>query len=90
VTVEMQFLADVELTCEDCRGTRFRDEILRVKYKGRNIDEVLEMTGPRSPVFFKDVKKLVSRLKMLEDVWPRISEIGSIRRRRYPAARLSA
>jgi excinuclease ABC subunit A len=40
VTVEMQFLADVELTCEDCRGTRFRDEILDVKYKGKSIAEV--------------------------------------------------
>ena len=37
VTVEMQFLADVELTCEDCRGTRFREEVLDVKYKGKNI-----------------------------------------------------
>ncbi|PYT01585.1 MAG: excinuclease ABC subunit A [Acidobacteria bacterium] len=68
VTVEMQFLADVELTCEDCRGTRFRDEILGVKYKGRNIHEVLEMTVREALLFFKDVKKLVSRLKMLEDV----------------------
>jgi len=68
VTVEMQFLADVELTCEDCRGTRFKDEILSVKYKGRNIHEVLEMTVREALMFFKDVKKLVSRLKMLEDV----------------------
>jgi excinuclease ABC subunit A len=64
----MQFLADVELTCEDCRGTRFRDEILTVKYKGRSIHEVLEMTVREALIFFKDVKKLVSRLKVLEDV----------------------
>ncbi|HUR96421.1 MAG TPA: excinuclease ABC subunit UvrA, partial [Pyrinomonadaceae bacterium] len=68
VTVEMQFLADVELTCEDCRGTRFRDEILGVKYKGKNIDEVLDLTVREALLFFKDVKKLTSRLKMLEDV----------------------
>jgi excinuclease ABC subunit A len=68
VTVEMQFLADVELTCEDCRGTRFREEILGVKYKGKNIDEVLDMTVREALLFFKDVKKLTSRLKMLEDV----------------------
>jgi excinuclease ABC subunit A len=68
VTVEMQFLADVELTCEDCRGTRFRDEILGVKYKGKNVHEVLEMTVREALLFFKDVKKLTSRLKMLEDV----------------------
>ena len=68
VTVEMQFLADVELTCEDCRGTRFRDEILGVKYKGKNVHEVLEMTVREALLFFKDVKKLTTRLKMLEDV----------------------
>ena len=68
VTVEMQFLADVELTCEDCRGTRFRDEILGVKYKGRNIHEVLGLTVREAMLFFKDVKKLTSRLKMLDEV----------------------
>ncbi len=68
VTVEMQFLADVELTCEDCRGTRFRDEILGIKYKGKNIDEVLGMTVREAQMFFKDVKKLTSRLKTLEEV----------------------
>ncbi len=68
VTVEMQFLADVELTCEDCRGTRFRDEILDVKYKGKNIAEVLQLTVREAILFFKDVNKLVSRLKMLEAV----------------------
>ena len=68
VTVEMQFLADVELTCEDCRGTRFRDDILTVKYKGRNIHEVLGMTVREALTFFKDVKKLINRLKTLEEV----------------------
>ena len=68
VTVEMQFLADVELTCEDCRGTRFRDEILSVRYKGKNIHEVLEMTVREAMLFFKDVKKLTTKLKTLEDV----------------------
>jgi len=68
VTVEMQFLADVELTCEDCRGTRFRDEILNVKYKGKNIHEVLQLTVREAILFFKDVKKLISRLKMLDEV----------------------
>lgn len=68
VTVEMQFLADVELTCEECRGTRFREEVLGIRYKGKNIHEVLEMTVREAILFFKDVKKLVSRLKMLEAV----------------------
>ncbi len=68
VTVEMQFLADVELTCEDCRGTRFRDEILDVKYKGKNIHEVLQMTIREAILFFKEVNKLVSKLKVLDEV----------------------
>ncbi|MBC7899764.1 MAG: excinuclease ABC subunit UvrA [Saprospiraceae bacterium] len=68
VTVEMQFLADVELTCEDCRGTRFKDEILNIKYKGKGIDEVLQLTVREAIFFFKDVKKLITKLKTLDDV----------------------
>lgn len=68
VTIEMQFLADVELTCEDCRGTRFKQEILDIKYKGKNIHEVLEMTIREATAFFKDVAKIVSRLKVLDAV----------------------
>ncbi len=68
VTVEMQFLADVELTCEDCRGTRFKDEILDVTYKGKNIHEVLQMTVREAILFFKDVTKLVNKLKVIEAV----------------------
>ena len=68
VTVEMQFLADVELTCEDCRGTRFTEEILDVRYKGKNIAEVLNMTVREAITFFKDVNKLVSKLKVIEAV----------------------
>ncbi|HRH45188.1 MAG TPA: excinuclease ABC subunit UvrA, partial [Pyrinomonadaceae bacterium] len=68
VTVEMQFLADVELVCEDCHGTRFKSEILDVKYKGKNIAEVLQMTIREAITFFKEVNKLVNRLKMLDAV----------------------
>jgi excinuclease ABC subunit A len=68
VTIEMQFLADVELTCEDCRGTRFKTEILDVKYKGKSIHDVLNMTVRESLLFFKDIKKLTSKLKTLEAV----------------------
>lgn len=68
VTVEMQFLADVELTCEDCRGTRFREEVLNIKYKGKNIHDVLQLTVREAILFFKDTKKLVSRLRSLDDV----------------------
>ncbi len=68
VTIEMQFLADVELTCEDCRGMRFKQDILDIKYKGKNIHEVLQMTISEAILFFKDVAKLVSRLKVLDAV----------------------
>jgi len=68
VTVEMQFLADVELTCEDCRGTRFRDEILDARYKGKNIAEVLQLTVREAIHFFKDVGKLIGKIKVLEEV----------------------
>ncbi len=68
VTIEMQFLADVELTCEDCRGMRFKQEILDVKYKGRNIHEALQLTIREAILFFKDVAKLTSKLKVLESV----------------------
>lgn len=68
VTIEMQFLADVELTCEDCRGMRFKQDILDVKYKGKNIHEALQMTIREAILFFKDVAKIVSRLKVLDAV----------------------
>jgi excinuclease ABC subunit A len=68
VTVEMQFLADVELTCEECYGTRFKAEILDVRYKGKNIHEVLQMTIREALFFFKEVNKLVNKLKVLEAV----------------------
>ncbi len=68
VTIEMQFLADVELTCEDCRGMRFKQDILDVKYKGKNIHEVLQMTIREAILFFKDVTKIVSRLKVMDAV----------------------
>ncbi|QQS34528.1 MAG: excinuclease ABC subunit UvrA [Acidobacteriota bacterium] len=68
VTVEMQFLADVELTCDDCRGTRFREDILNVRFKGKNIAEALDLTVREAIVFFKDSKKLQSRLKLLDAV----------------------
>jgi len=68
VVVEMQFLADVELTCEDCRGTRFREEVLAIKYKAKNIAEALDLTVREAILFFKDVKKIVNKLKVLDAV----------------------
>ena len=68
VTVEMQFLADVELTCEECKGTRFKSGILDIHYKGLNIHEVLQLTVKEALSFFSESKRLVARLKVLDDV----------------------
>jgi excinuclease ABC subunit A len=68
VTVEMQFLADVELVCEECKGTRFKQQILDVRYRGKNIHEVLSMTVREAISFFREVPKITNRLKVLDDV----------------------
>ena len=66
--VEMQFLADIHLTCESCHGKRFKKEILEVKYNNKSIADVLEMSVEEAIVFFKDQKDLVSKLQPLADV----------------------
>jgi excinuclease ABC subunit A len=68
VTVEMQFLADVELICEECNGTRYKSAILDVQYRGRNIHEVLQLTVQEALGFFSGVPRLFNRLKVLADV----------------------
>lgn len=74
IKVSMQFMADVELVCEACGGKRFRDEILEVKYRGKSIYDVLEMTVDDAIAFFGQEKKdstckrIVERLKPLQDV----------------------
>jgi excinuclease ABC subunit A len=68
VTVEMQFLADVELICEECRGTRFKSSVLEVRYHGKNIHEVLGFTVREALVFFGNVPKIVSKLKVLNEI----------------------
>jgi excinuclease ABC subunit A len=68
VTVEMQFLADVELQCEECKGTRFKQSVLDVRYRGKNINDVLNMTVREAMHFFRDVNKIHNRLRVLEDV----------------------
>ncbi len=68
IVVEMQFLADVTLLCEDCNGKRFTNEILEVKYKEKNIYEVLELSIEEALQFFSDKKEIVKKLKPLYDV----------------------
>ncbi|MGB6830835.1 MAG: excinuclease ABC subunit UvrA, partial [Terracidiphilus sp.] len=68
VTVEMQFLADVELPCEDCNGTRYQARILEVQYKGKNIHEVLQMTVKEALRFFSGQTKLLEKLAVLDEI----------------------
>ncbi|NWG13222.1 MAG: excinuclease ABC subunit UvrA [Acidobacteria bacterium] len=68
ITVEMQFLADVELTCEDCRGKRFKPSVLEVTYRGRNIAEVLDLTVHEAMDFFAGHSRLLKKLRVLEEI----------------------
>ena len=68
VTVEMRFLADVELICEECKGTRYKSGILDVRYHGKNVHDVLDMTVHEALAFFAGTPKVTSKLKILEEV----------------------
>ena len=70
ITVEMQFMADLTLTCEACHGQRFKHDILEVRFHEKNINDVLEMTVSEAIEFFSEYKEktIVDRLKPLEDV----------------------
>jgi excinuclease ABC subunit A len=68
IQIDMQFLADVYMKCSQCNGARYRDEILDVTYRGRNIAEVLEMTVREAFTFFRGRPKVQARLKRLIDV----------------------
>jgi len=68
VTVEMQFLADVELICEECKGTRYKPQVLEVRYRGKNIHEVLNLTVKEALKFFAEAPKVTDKLRSLEEV----------------------
>ncbi len=68
VTVEMQFLADVELPCEDCNGTRYQAKVLQVEYKGKNIHDVLQMTVKEALRFFAGQTRLLEKLAVLDEI----------------------
>ena len=68
VTVEMRFLADVELICEECRGTRYKSSLLEVKYHGKTVHDVLQLTVREAQAFFAAVPKVASRLRVLDEV----------------------
>jgi excinuclease ABC subunit A len=66
--VEMQFLADVHLTCESCGGKRFKEEVLEVHYKGKSVYDVLEMSVDDALVFFAEEKNIRNAIQPLQDV----------------------
>lgn len=73
ITVEMQFMADIHLTCESCKGKRFRDEVLEITYEGKNIFDILDLTVNEAIDFFSSqhstsAKKIAKMLKPLQDV----------------------
>jgi excinuclease ABC subunit A len=68
VTVEMQFLADVELVCEECRGTRYKSSVLEVRYREKNIHEVLQLTVREALAFFSAAPRVTSRLRVLDEI----------------------
>jgi excinuclease ABC subunit A len=68
VVVEMQFLADIHLTCEDCNGNRFKNEVLEVQYKGKNISDILRLTVDEAMEFFAAEKNIADKIKPLQDV----------------------
>jgi len=68
VTVEMQFLADVELICEECKGTRYKPQVLEVRYRAKNIHEALNLTVKEALKFFAEIPKITEKLRVLEEV----------------------
>ncbi|MFC2123830.1 excinuclease ABC subunit UvrA [Bacteroidota bacterium] len=68
IKIEMQFMADIYLQCESCHGKRFKQEVLEIRYKNKNISDILEMTIDDSVEFFSEERTLISRLKPLQDV----------------------
>jgi excinuclease ABC subunit A len=68
VKVEMQFLADVFVPCEQCEGKRFKPQVLEVKYRGRGVDQVLEMTVREALTFFSSSPKVLRRLQVLDEI----------------------
>ncbi len=68
IKIEMQFMADIYLTCENCKGKRFKQELLEVTYKDKSIADILDMTIAESMEFFKDLPTIREKLRPLEDV----------------------
>jgi excinuclease ABC subunit A len=68
VKIEMQFLADLYLECEACKGRRYRQDVLEITYNGKNVDDVLNMTVDEAVEFFEDQTALINKLSVLQDI----------------------
>jgi len=76
ITIQMQFLPDVHILCEECQGKRFNKETLEIKYKDKNIYDILEMDIENAGRFFEDIPPIHSKLKLLEEVGLGYLKIG--------------
>ena len=68
VTIDMQFLADVEVTCEKCNGRRFGEQVMKVRYKGKDVDQILNLTVDEATKFFIDKRGILKKLASLRSV----------------------
>ena len=76
--IEMNFLPDVYVKCDKCNGKRYNRETLEVKFKGKSINDVLNMTISEAVVFFKDINYIYDRIKSTRRRWSWICSSGSI------------
>ena len=74
----MNFLPDVYVTCEVCKGKRYNSETLKIKYKNKTITDVLEMRVSEALVFFENIPKIYNKLKVLNDVGLSYIKLGQI------------
>ena len=76
IKIEMQFLPDLYVTCDECHGTRFKDETLEVQYKGKNVAEILKLTVDEAYDFFKNISSLRRKLETIQEVGLGYLELG--------------
>ncbi|HPR99829.1 MAG TPA: excinuclease ABC subunit UvrA [Candidatus Woesebacteria bacterium] len=76
IKIEMQFLPDIYVTCEQCHGTRFKDETLEVTYKNKNIAEILKMTFDEAADFFKNINSISRKINTIQEVGLGYLELG--------------
>jgi excinuclease ABC subunit A len=76
IKIEMQFMPDIYVTCDECHGSRFKEETLEVEYKGKNIADILKMTVDEALEFFKNMPKLKRKLTTIQEVGLGYLELG--------------